>query len=378
MRRRFQFPTSPAFPLRLSSSPSHPTICPPPLAPPTTRSLHTLASLPQMQPSPRTPRSRPCTPTLTRTPSQRQPIQARALGLPHIVMEVSAPYLESYRDNIARLRTEYGITVLATGDILDVCSSFMPRAAEGTGVLLACPLWAIQRQLLLELVWAYQLQPLVTCVNVAKFLEPTPTPAPAAGGASAVAGGATGQGATDGQGAGNVEAAAPAAASCPAAAAGKIAAGVAGGQSVVSSGKAAGDGVGEVECGSSTGANGAQARAAGEEAEVAVKARGFPTVGEHGPEGLLGCVLDRSMMQQLLLPARELFGVDECGEMGEFHTMCMSGLLMRAGGGEVGEGSGQQLAGAAGRRGHLRLRTEAKREGDYAYLALQEVELVEA
>ncbi len=295
------------------------------------------------------------TPMLNPTP--RPHIQARALGLPHIVMEVSAPYLESYRDNIARLRTEYGITVLATGDILDVCSSFMPRAAEGTGVLLACPLWAIQRQLLLELVWAYQLQPLITCVNVTKFLEPAPTPA--------AAGGAAGQGA-------GVEGAAASTPSCPAAAAGKIAA------------EAAGNGVGEVECGSAAaagagvaaGANGAGTGAAGGKAE----AREFPAVGEHGPEGLLGCVLDRGMMQRLLLPARELFGVDECGEMGEFHTMCISGLLMRAGGEEVQEGSRrqQQQAGAAGRRGQLRLKTEAKREGDYAFLAVQEVELVEA
>lgn len=45
--------------------------------------------------------------------------------------------------------------VLATGDMLDVCSSFMPRAAAGTGVQLLSPLWDIGRRLLLELVWAY-------------------------------------------------------------------------------------------------------------------------------------------------------------------------------------------------------------------------------
>ncbi|GIL77191.1 hypothetical protein Vretimale_3155 [Volvox reticuliferus] len=100
-------------------------------------------------------------------------LQARALGLPHLVMEVeSAPtFLDSYISNIHRLREEYGITALATGDILDVCSSFMPRAAAGTGVELIAPLWGIERRLLLELVWVYGMNPLITCVNITKFTE---------------------------------------------------------------------------------------------------------------------------------------------------------------------------------------------------------------
>lgn len=49
-------------------------------------------------------------------------LQADALGLPHQIMEVTAPYMESYKDNILKLKLEYGIEALATGDILDVCN----------------------------------------------------------------------------------------------------------------------------------------------------------------------------------------------------------------------------------------------------------------
>ena len=59
--------------------------------------------------------------------------QAAALGLPHVVCMVDAPYLESDQHNIRRLRELHGIDALVTGDILDVCSGFMSRATLGTG-----------------------------------------------------------------------------------------------------------------------------------------------------------------------------------------------------------------------------------------------------
>lgn len=60
--------------------------------------------------------------------------QCRALSLPHVLCHVEAPYQESYQENIKQLRQDHGIDALVTGDILDVCSGFMSRAVEGTGV----------------------------------------------------------------------------------------------------------------------------------------------------------------------------------------------------------------------------------------------------
>jgi diphthamide synthase (EF-2-diphthine--ammonia ligase) len=97
--------------------------------------------------------------------------QAAALGLPHIFCAVAAPFVDSYRAHIARLREEHGIEGLVTGDICDVCESFMPRAVEGTGVALVRPLWGLERGALLGLVFDMGIQAVISCVNVAAVGE---------------------------------------------------------------------------------------------------------------------------------------------------------------------------------------------------------------
>ena len=92
-------------------------------------------------------------------------LQAEAMGIAHITLEFEAPYLESYRKNIRRLHDEHGITALATGDMMDIGHGFMPRAVEGTGVELLTPLWGMERQKVLDLVWSYGMLPIITCVN---------------------------------------------------------------------------------------------------------------------------------------------------------------------------------------------------------------------
>jgi diphthamide synthase (EF-2-diphthine--ammonia ligase) len=130
-------------------------------------------------------------------------LQAEAMGIKHITMEVGDPYLDSYKNNIRRLKDEFGITVLATGDMMDVSQGFMPRAVEGTGVELLTPLWDMDRQKVLDLVWNYKMCPLITCINTKLFgLDIDPTHAgteercatsatPAEGGADATAGALT-------------------------------------------------------------------------------------------------------------------------------------------------------------------------------------------
>ena len=96
-------------------------------------------------------------------------LQAEAMGINHITLEFEAPYLESYRKNIGRLHNEYGITVLATGDMMDIGHGFMNRAVEGTGVELVTPLWGMERPRVLQLVWSYNMYPIVTCINKKLF-----------------------------------------------------------------------------------------------------------------------------------------------------------------------------------------------------------------
>ncbi|GIL58855.1 hypothetical protein Vafri_13818 [Volvox africanus] len=263
-------------------------------------------------------------------------LQAHALGLPHLVMEVeSAPsFLESYKANIRRLREEYGITALATGDILDVCNSFMPRAAAGTGVDLIAPLWGIERRLLLELVWAYSMSPLITCVNVTKFTEvaevkqapPLPPPPPASvmpvaevvTEAEEVAEADAGSEAEAGAGA--LDITAP---------------------------------VADIEGGTSATKEATEAKAY---CDASVSVRSSETTAPQVGLALLGRQLNRQLHEDVLLPAKRMYGVDECGEWGEYHTMVTdSRLFVRP----------------------LHLSFEPQREGDFAFLALRLIELDE-
>lgn len=96
--------------------------------------------------------------------------QAEALGLPHTICIIDGPdYLDSYRREIKGLSKQFGIDGLVTGDILPVCSNFMERAVEGTGVSLVRPLWQQPQHELLKEMWDLKFDILVTCINQNKI-----------------------------------------------------------------------------------------------------------------------------------------------------------------------------------------------------------------
>lgn len=96
-------------------------------------------------------------------------LQAQALGMTHLVMEIAPPYKEGYQAAITKLREEHGITGLVTGDILDVCNGFMQGAVLGTGVALHTPLWGMDRQTLLGLVYHFGMDAIISCVDVTRL-----------------------------------------------------------------------------------------------------------------------------------------------------------------------------------------------------------------
>lgn len=95
--------------------------------------------------------------------------QASALDIPHTVCIIDGPdYLASYQREIKKLHSEYNIDCLVTGDILPVCSNFMERAVENTGVELVRPLWQQDQQALLNDMWDRQFDILITCIKLEK------------------------------------------------------------------------------------------------------------------------------------------------------------------------------------------------------------------
>ncbi|KAK9704350.1 hypothetical protein K7432_010249 [Basidiobolus ranarum] len=92
--------------------------------------------------------------------------QAAALGLPHRYGIIREPWLESYRDNVRVLKEESKVTVLVTGDIIDVMkTSFMERVVENTGIELWRPLWEVERPTLIQELLRNEYDILLTCAN---------------------------------------------------------------------------------------------------------------------------------------------------------------------------------------------------------------------
>eukprot|EP00877_Chromochloris_zofingiensis_P014957 jgi/Chrzof1/9715/Cz04g13060.t1 len=237
--------------------------------------------------------------------------QAECLYIPHLFCCVSPPYLESYRDQIAQLRQQYGITQLVTGDILDVCDGFMKQAVMGTGVQLVTPLWQQDRYSLLRSLWDMGIHAHISCVNLSKFdTSKVPDSEGKDGPINAQAccsGGLTG-----------VEhrlvetnphfqqPSALVAMQCLTAA-------------VVSS------------CSYSAASTGT----AGDQHDF------------DPARDLLGAVLDQKLCDSVLLWANTWLGVDLCGEHGEYHTMVVDAPLFKK---------------------RLNLNTEKEQEGSFAYL----------
>ncbi|KAI9140864.1 hypothetical protein BKA69DRAFT_1039028 [Paraphysoderma sedebokerense] len=95
---------------------------------------------------------------------------AAAMDIPHRVIQIPGPDYElGYRRAIQNLHEEDHIDVLVTGDILDVCDSFMKKVIDGTSIELWRPLWHINRDDLLDLIWSVGLKPIISCIWISKF-----------------------------------------------------------------------------------------------------------------------------------------------------------------------------------------------------------------
>ncbi|KNE61591.1 hypothetical protein AMAG_06403 [Allomyces macrogynus ATCC 38327] len=96
--------------------------------------------------------------------------QASALHLPLRRVEVipDPDFSAGYANAICSL----DLDVLVTGDMMDVCSAFMRRAAKAAGVPLWCPLWGVDRAVAWDLVLdAMKMVPVVTCVHLPSFAK---------------------------------------------------------------------------------------------------------------------------------------------------------------------------------------------------------------
>ena len=79
-------------------------------------------------------------------------MQAGALGLPHHVLPITAPFEKSYEAGLRRLRDEMGIRCVVTGDIAEVDGNpnWIRERSRPIGMDVHTPLWGRDRELLLR------------------------------------------------------------------------------------------------------------------------------------------------------------------------------------------------------------------------------------
>ncbi|CAK4073001.1 unnamed protein product [Aphanomyces euteiches] len=98
--------------------------------------------------------------------------QAAAVGKPHLLRTIGAPYAERYEDNLRALRDEFGVTCIVTGDIDFLGTSttnFIQARCEAIGLASYFPLWKRSREELLAKLLQKGLYVVFSCVKSIPF-----------------------------------------------------------------------------------------------------------------------------------------------------------------------------------------------------------------
>ena len=93
--------------------------------------------------------------------------QAEALGLPHRLVTIAAPFEQSYETALARLRQEWAIDGVVTGDIdrVDGAENWIRARCRPLGIAVHTPLWQQSRQALLEQLIERGIEARISCVD---------------------------------------------------------------------------------------------------------------------------------------------------------------------------------------------------------------------
>lgn len=103
--------------------------------------------------------------------------QAQSLGLQLIFVDFPEEvhdWMEAYVQGISRVRDEYGIRCIATGDINLVGTmqrNWIERACEGAGIKCHLPLWDIEKEKTLNIMLDERFEIIFSCVKSPFFDE---------------------------------------------------------------------------------------------------------------------------------------------------------------------------------------------------------------
>lgn len=98
-------------------------------------------------------------------------LQAQALGLPHHVLPVTAPFAAGYETALRKLRDEFGVGCAITGDIdeIDGKPNWIGERCRAVGMRVHLPLWGRERELLLEQLLERGFRTRISCVDMRRL-----------------------------------------------------------------------------------------------------------------------------------------------------------------------------------------------------------------
>ena len=99
--------------------------------------------------------------------------QAKALDLPHQIVEIKEPFKKSYEEAISSLKNEQGIDTLITGDISEVDGqpNWIRECSRSSGVDVLTPLWGADREELINKLFSSGFKVIFSAVKKPWFTE---------------------------------------------------------------------------------------------------------------------------------------------------------------------------------------------------------------
>jgi len=99
--------------------------------------------------------------------------QAKALDLPHYILEINEPFKKNYEIAINSLREKQGIDTLITGDIAEVGGepNWIKECCKNLDMDVFTPLWGIDRPELIDRLLSYRFKIIFSCVKKPWFTD---------------------------------------------------------------------------------------------------------------------------------------------------------------------------------------------------------------
>lgn len=94
-------------------------------------------------------------------------MQSKALGISHAIVAVNEPYKESYEEAIMQIKNQYQVDTIVTGDIAEIHgnTNWMTERSKPAGVNVLLPLWHLDRQQILNKLFASGFKIIFSCVK---------------------------------------------------------------------------------------------------------------------------------------------------------------------------------------------------------------------